>query len=621
MRNYRAARYFIALIIALVIGGCAVAPPEKVVAPSESELVRKAGQALQRADYEAAARHYLDAADIAPDESRADYQLLALSALLRGNHIASAQLVLEQIDIAGLDLLGEFRWRAGSARIALAQNRPEQALNVLPAATPDGIPDALRAEVHELRAEARHRTGNLLESAREHVLRDGFLRPDDTGERARSQQAIWLALNQLPDEVLRRELAPPPDPFDGWRELALIARSAQTGAVDIQGMIDGWQRRYPAHPASADIIELVLARQREQAGRPMRIAVLLPHSGPVAEIADALRDGFIAAHFHRENRAYSPEIRFYDTGPDPATVTLTYRQAIEDGADFVVGPLTRQGVTNLADSGHIGVPTLALNYSDSTRRSDPMLFQFGLAPEDEARQVAQRAWLDGHNHALAIVPEDEWGERVAAAFRKDWEQFGGKLLEIETYPPGINDFSDQIRRLLNLDESEQRHRELARVLQQPLQHEPRRRQDADFIFMAAFPRQARLIRPQLEFHFAAELPVYSTSHVFTGHRNREDDRDIDGVIFCDLPWVLTDANLAIKRDIERVWPERSAQYARFYALGVDAYDIIPYLNNLRLFHYERFQGATGVLQLSDTNRIYRQLPWARFSNGLPRPYN
>lgn len=621
MRNSQATRHFFALIIALVIGGCAVAPPEKVSAPSESESLRQASSALQRADFEGAARYYLEAAENAGVETRSGYQLLAVSALLRGNHIENAQRVMQRIDTRRLDRLEELRWRTSTARIALAQNRPGQALEVLPATTPDGIPDALRAEVHELRAEARHRTGDPLEAAHERVLRDRFLRPEDEGERARNQQAIWQTLNLLPDEVLRREIAPPPDPFDGWRELALISRSTQTGSVDIPGMIDGWRKRYPSHPASGDIIELVLARQREQAGRPMRIAVLLPQSGPTAESAGALRDGFIAAHFHRENRAYMPVIRFYDTGPDPATITLVYSQAVEDGADFVVGPLTRQAVTLLAGSGRISVPTLTLNYSESDRRTDPRLFQFGLAPEDEARQVAQRAWLDGRNHALAIVPEDEWGQRVAEAFRKEWEQFGGKLLEIETYPSEINDFSDQIRRLLNLDESEQRHRELAKILQQPLQYEPRRRNDADFIFMAAFPRQARLIRPQLEFHFAAQLPVYSTSHVFSGKRSRDDDRDIDGVIFCDLPWLLEDTKRAVKRDIERVWPERSDQYARFHALGVDAYDIIPYLNNLRLFQYERYQGATGILQLGDTNRVYRQLPWARFNNGLPRPYN
>lgn len=614
-------RHFIILIIALVLGACATVPKEDVTAPpGETELLRQAERALADGEYELAGRYFLEAAGIADEAQQPGYQLQAVAALLRGNHISRAQRVLDIVDRDLLDPVDLLHWQAATARIALAQNRPEEALNTLPAATDDMAPAALRADIHELRAEAQRRTGNHLEAARERVLREAFLDPADAPGIAANQQIIWQMMNLLPDDKLRDQIAPPPDTLDGWRELTLIARSTQTGAVDIAAMIDNWQQRYPAHPASSEIIDAVLTRQREEAERPARIAVLLPLTGPVADSAGALRDGFIAAHYHRDNRAYAPTIRFYDTGPNPAEARSVYDQAVADGADFIVGPLTRQAV-NLIASGRISIPTLTLNYTETDDRSDPRLYQFGLAPEDEARQVAQRAWLDGHNHALAIVPDGEWGRRVAEAFDDEWSRYGGKLLDTRTYPSDINDFSDQIKRMLNLDESEQRHRDLVRTLRQPLQFEPRRRHDADFIFMAAFPRQARLIRPQLEFHYAGQLPVYSTSHVYAGHPNRSEDRDINGVIFCDLPWVLTANGQPVRKEIEQVWAERSTQYVRFYALGVDAYDIIPYLNNLRLFHYERFQGATGMLQLTDTNRVYRQLPWARFTNGLPRPYN
>jgi outer membrane PBP1 activator LpoA protein len=97
---------------------------------------------------------------------------------------------------------------------------------------------------------------------------------------------------------------------------------------------------------------------------------------------------------------------------------------------------------------------------------------------------------------------------------------------------------------------------------------------------------------------------------------------MDDVIFCDLPWVLAeDGGNPLKAKTARLWPESFQQYTRLYALGVDAYNIIPHLNNLRQFRYEQYNGETGMLQLSETNRLYRQLQWARFGNGLPRPYN
>lgn len=616
----RAIRCLLVTIIALVIGSCAVTPPDEAATANEDQLLLQAAEAEQRDGYEEAARYYLEAAGIASAAKRADYQLRAVEVLLQGNRIAEAQHILERIDPAGLAPVDLARRQIAAGRIALAQNKPREVLETLPAEPDADLPDPLRAEIFKLRADAHQRIGDQLAAVREYVRREDLLGAQDSEARTANQQAIWQALNMLPDDQLRQEIVPSSATLNGWQQLALIARSAQSGAIDIPARIDDWRRRFPAHPASEEIIGLVFARQRQEAERPAQLAVLLPYSGPLSEVADALRDGFIAAHYHRDNRAYAPSIRFYDTGPDPETILDIYRQAVADGADFVVGPLTRQAVNRIAAGGRTGVPTLTLNYSEQDV-VDPALFQFGLAPEDEARQVAQRAWLDGHNRALALVPEGEWGQRVLNAFELEWQRFGGTLLESQTYPSDINDFSDQIRRLLNLDESEQRRRELSRVLQQTLGYEPRRRQDVDFVFMAAFPRQARQIRPQLQFHYAGGLPIYSTSHVFSGERNRASDRDIDGVIFCDIPWVLEPDEQAVQREIERVWPERSEQYPRFYALGVDAYDIIPYLNNLRLFDYERYNGLTGVLQLTASNRVYRQLPWARFRNGLPRPYN
>jgi outer membrane PBP1 activator LpoA protein len=452
-------------------------------------------------------------------------------------------------------------------------------------------------------------------------MRESFLDPADADALARNQQSVWQTLIRIPaEQLVKISTAPAPDVFAGWVQLAQIAKTTEPGAIS--GQIDAWQARYPAHPAAREIIELLRARQQQEVQRPERIALLLPLSGAVKESAEALRDGFLAAHFQRGNRDYRPTVRLYEAGPDPEAAARAYAQAVEDGSDFVVGPLIKQSVNLIARNDRIPVPTLTLNYSDADRLVSDRLYQFGLAPEDEARQVAERAWLDGHNHALALVPEGEWGDRVLQSFDEDWLQHGGTSLEVQRYPAENNDFTAQIEPLLNLDESLRRRQTLEKLLQQPLKFEPRRRQDADFIFMAAFPRQGRLLRPQLKFHYAGDLAVYSTSHIFSGVRNQNADRDMDDVIFCDLPWVLAeDGGNPLKAKTARLWPESYQQYTRLYALGVDAYNIIPHLNTLRQFSYEQYNGETGMLQLSETNRLYRQLQWARFGNGLPRPYN
>jgi outer membrane PBP1 activator LpoA protein len=586
----------------------------------EHEALQRAQQDEKDGNYEAAAREYTALAAETSELKRPAYLLRAAGVLLRGNHIEQARRLIDTIDVNTLSANQRVQRQLIAARIALADNNPQRALNLLQTNIAADTPATLRADRHELLADSYQRTGNLAESVRQRVLREAFIDPADAATLMDNRQAIWQTLIRLPADALKKiRIEPAPEVFGGWVQLALIAKA--TTPADTSAQIEAWQAQYPAHPAGREITELLRARQQQEVQRPERIALLLPLTGTVADLAAALRDGFLAAHYQRGNRNYEPVIRVYDTGTDPEAAARIYNQAVADGNDFIVGPLIKQAVNLIADSGRISVPTLTLNYSDTDRRTSDRLYQFGLAPEDEARQVSERAWLDGHSHALALVPEGDWGDRVLQAFADDWKQHGGILLEVQRYPAENNDFSAQIEPLLNLDDSERRRQSLEKLLQQPLKFEPRRRRDGDVIFMAAFPRQGRLIRPQLKFHYAGDLAVYSTSHVFSGVRDQNADRDMDDVIFCDIPWVFAEGNNTLKSTIARLWPDTFPQYTRFYALGADAYNIIPFLGNMRQFRYEQFNGETGVLQLGETNRLYRQLQWARFGNGLPRPYN
>ena len=84
------------------------------------------------------------------------------------------------------------------------------------------------------------------------------------------------------------------------------------------------------------------------------------------------------------------------------------------------------------------------------------------------------------------------------------------------------------------------------------------------------------------------------------------------------PHLLERRQFPLHDQIRQLWPETADQYARLYALGVDAYRLIPYLDSLRASPYEEFPGATGRLIVDNDNRIRRTLLWARFVGGLPR---
>jgi hypothetical protein len=153
-----------------------------------------------------------------------------------------------------------------------------------------------------------------------------------------------------------------------------------------------------------------------------------------------------------------------------------------------------------------------------------------------------------------------------------------------------------------------------------IKYSPRRRDDVDFVFVGANPRHARLIRPQLNFHQASAIPMYGTSHVFSGVVNARIDHDMDNVTFGDMPWVLPKArrNTALNATISQLWPQLAESYMRLFAFGIDAYNLIPNMNQLTEVRTVQFPGETGSLYLSDDGRIQRRLTWAEFKNGTPR---
>ncbi len=380
-----------------------------------------------------------------------------------------------------------------------------------------------------------------------------------------------------------------------------------------------------ADSAPASVSAMPAPEERPRlAEAPARIALLLPASGPLAKTAVAVRDGFFAAHFYRLNKTYQPIIQVYDSGTHVDTMLAAYRQAVADGAEIVIGPLDRDGVKALGRSGELTAPTLALNYTDAPAApgltTPGQLYQFGLSPEDEARAAAERAWLEGRRNAIAFVQKSDWGDRLLHAFKARFEALGGNVIDSQSYDPASNDFATPLRKLLGVTETTSRSRPAAGANKtDPAKPEPpKRRQDMDFIFLSAFTPQARQIRPHLLFFYAGDVPVYTTSHVYTGKLDRHADTDLNGLMFSDMPWVLdAESPQPLQRAITRLWPQPAEQFKRLYALGVDAYNLIPLLSRMSADPTERMAGETGNLSMDDAQRIHRELRWARFVEGEP----
>lgn len=615
-------------------------PPAKVEILPEPESVEVDTSALEEmantGRFLDAALAYVKLAAGFPPPLRERYTLRAAELLMTGNYVPQSYQLLQDTSDASMPPELEIRRLILRARIALARNQPQQALSELGAETfflSDGHPEHL-INIHELRAGAYLQLEDYLETVRERVELEALLSTPAAIEK--NQQAILESLRQLAPETVQLLLSEKPgNHFNGWLELAAIDQADQNIRFSRESL-NHWRQRYPRHPASRRILDAILAARPPVTPLPEQIALILPLNNRFAKAATAVQDGFLAAYYAHltalgpepQNGAFIPRIKTYSEGANPALVRSVITQAVNDGARFIIGPLNKEAVNQLAQSDDLPVPILALNFSEDVDKPDepdkdsvPLNFyQMSLSPEYEARQVAERAWLDGHTRAAIIRPDSAWGGRVSEAFARRWEELGGKVVNTRQFETKKSDYSLPIRELLNVAASEQRNRALRRELGIKLEFIPRRRQDIDFIFMVASSRQARLIPPQLRFHHAINLPVYATSHSFSGSINADMDRDMNGVLFSDIPWTLRQrpATQEIKHQIEQTWPGEAKLYSRLYALGVDAYNLIGKLDELDRDPAAFFPGETGDLYLDVNNRLQRRLTWAKFQSGIPR---
>ncbi|MEM6640785.1 MAG: penicillin-binding protein activator, partial [Pseudomonadota bacterium] len=345
---------------------------------------------------------------------------------------------------------------------------------------------------------------------------------------------------------------------------------------------------------------------------PDTVAVLLPLSGRYAGTAAAVRDGLLAAYIADDSRISRPAIRFYDTASADAVSLL--QRAVSDGAQFAIGPLLKDQVDAVA-AATPNLPVLALNTTSADGSVTPSVFQFSLAPEHEAAAVAERAVAEGYTRAVALVPDSAWGERLLQAFNARLVELGGDVLTYETYQARDSDFAVPIRTMLHLNHSRERWRQVSAVTGLKLEFEPRRRRDAQFAFVATNPRQGRLIRPAFKYHFAEDMPIFATSAAY------EDDadangRDIDGLKFADMPWVISDGENAsgVRDAFSRHWPSRVLRRDRLYAMGYDAYRLIPQLIASDTW-LDPWPGVTGRLTLDAGGRIERKLDVAEIRGG------
>jgi len=590
----------LALACLLITTGCQTSSPWRD-SGAVSDEQRQADQLAAQGDYAGAAALYESAGAVARGDGRTSLLLSAAASYLSAGDAGAAENVMRQISTPSRDPLAA-RYRITSAELRLAQNRPQEALNALGRAPSTGATAQDQQRYYQVLAAALGRQHNVAGEA------DALMHLHDVAadrsEREAYQQQILRVVIGL-DETQRGELRQlgHPDSY-GWLALAETLVAAGAGPADRERAFAQWRLQYPNHPASGNSMARLAGTGPAvsinwQGGAA--VGVLLPFTGPYQKAAEALREGIMAAFFGLPTEQ-RPALRYYDTGSQ-SNVAALYQQAVNEGAQLVIGPLTKDAVSALKQTGLFQIPVLALNHTDDVGLPPQGLYQFALSPEDEGRFIAERAYQEGFGSAAVLIPDNGSGDRYLDSFRYHWESAGGLIAAIAAYSTEEHHLAAPVKEATN--------------------------SGADFVYVIGKPLKARQLRTQVQYFGRADAPVFVSAQALQDMLPTSLNQDLNGARLPGMPWLLSpppgDADTVVMDELQAMRDGASAiepGYGPFYAMGYDALRLGLTLNQLT-FGAAGIDGATGHLSLDADGTVRREPAWMTYANGravpLPAP--
>ncbi len=571
------------------------------------------------------------------DTLRAEYLLNSVGAFLRNNDFVFTDNPMATIFTLPLTPAQIRRWQLYQGILLTHENKFDQALKMFAEIVGNENGGHFQTSDQQLLflwyANAYLKSGNFIEAAKKRLALSHLFESDEQIQK--NNDAIWHILNiptsdylslfsqsTLDDRVLK-----------GWIELALINKKYLGQPRELIQAIEVWKSRFAEHPALQMMPTDLSSISKTHLIHPLKIAVFLPQTGKLAASGKYIRKGIEAAYFklHDSNSdalQTRPRLKFYNS--DVADIHSLYLQAKTDGMEFIVGPLKKSLIRSLIENKDIDIPILALNMLTTPDHFEIPIYQFGLPVENEARQVAEKFWSKKLDEAAVLVPDTALGERASTAFTEQLQRLDGKVVVARHYIFD-QDYSKVVRSLLAVDSSRKRYLELQKFLGTFMEFEERRRQDIKGIFMFSNAKDGRRLKPLIDYYYAQDLPVFSTSRIYHGSTPGRRDRDLDKVYFIDIPWLLNEhktsniaqsptdnhyAQIDIDRaQLEKIWPKTvSGKNARLFAFGYDAYNLIDQLSVLEAFTHQYLKGKTGRLFLNSARQIARDMPWAQFNN-------
>ena len=394
-----------------------------------------------------------------------------------------------------------------------------------------------------------------------------------------------------------------------WCDLGLEIRDTQLNSQTRADAYQNWRERYPDHSAAqfAVIPSYVHDAQTEK----RQIALLLPLEGEYLSPSKNFIEGFLNGYFNsiKTNEDNRQTIKIFNSSEDG--ILNSYQDAMKLNPQIIIGGFRQSEAKDLLSLETYEIPTIILNDFDQLNYPErENLFFFSNSQGDEISHIISDMWYRGIQSVIVITPDHLWGLQASEAFQSGWVARGGNILDTVIFNQDTRDFTDLLKRPLHIDTSEKRGLFLKRFVNSKLDLSSRRRNDIDGIVLFAYSDKARQIKPALNYLFANDIPVYSSSRIYNDVEEPNLYRDLDDIKFAGMPWSL-EGSLQQELNIdETLHPE----YRQLYTRGFDSFLLSQNLREPSFAQNIPLLGATGVLRLKN-NMVTKDPYWYQFKNG------
>jgi ABC-type branched-subunit amino acid transport system substrate-binding protein len=165
----------------------------------------------------------------------------------------------------------------------------------------------------------------------------------------------------------------------------------------------------------------------------VKVALILPLSatGNAGVAAQSMKNAAELALSEFNN----PNIQLLvkDDAGTSANAQFAAQQAMDEGAEIILGPLFAQSVQAVAASARPrGIPVIAFSTDSSVAQRGVYLLSF--LPESDAARIVGYAVSTGKRSFVAMFPDNAYGTVVEAAFREAVSRHGARIVAFEKYP-------------------------------------------------------------------------------------------------------------------------------------------------------------------------------------------